>query len=335
VDASPAGEVDVIVQPQRNGATRVGLAGASLDVGRCAGPDLANLLLRLPERRLSLARLRRGDTTIDLSARLPLRSGRFSGRLVSTVRLHVGRMGRARSFEVGLPGPSSRRRRLTRVVDLHAVYRVTGMAGKFGASFHGLAAPVCSGVDACGVSGAANWAILSSGGSIVIDAGALARGSDHGLRGLLAAVRRRGAGGFISTQADLRHEAGTTTAKLERAGGAGCQDSRSALPPYLNTPSSRTGTRFDLGQPEDVPGGPNLLRTGCPGPTEAAVVGRSVIASGWLPLAAVARREIELPLRAGGRFDDGAYSGAWRSRFTLRLQRVEERLTYRFRRVSR
>src|SRR4051812_50224426 len=85
--------------------------------------------------------------------------------------------------------------RLARVVDLHAVYRVTGFAGKFAATFHALAAPACSGVDACGVSGAAQWAIASSGGTVVIDAGALARSSDHGLGGLVAAVRRRGSGG--------------------------------------------------------------------------------------------------------------------------------------------
>jgi hypothetical protein len=335
VDALPPGEVDVIAQPPRNGATRIGLAGAGLDAGRCAGPDLTNALLRIPERRLSLARLRRGATTIDLSARLPLRSGPFSGLLVSTVRLHVGRMQRATDIiDEQAPGPS-RGRRFARVVNLHAVYRVTGMAGKLAASFDGLAAPACSGVDACGLSGVANWAILSSGGTVVIDARALARGSDHGLRGLLAAVKRRGSRGFVASGADLRHEAGITTASVDRSGGESCHDSRSALPPYVSMPTTRTGTRVELGEPDVYPGSPNLLRTGCPGPTQAAVVGRHVIASGWLPLAAVARRRIDLPLGAGGRFDDGAYRGVWRSRFDLRLRRVEERLTYSFRRVSR
>jgi hypothetical protein len=65
------------------------------------------------------------------------------------------------------------------------------------------------------------------------------------------------------------------------------------------------------------------------------VIGSRIFASGWLPLVAVARRRIDLPLSAGGRFDDGAYRGVWRSRFDLRLRRVEERLTYSFRRVSR
>jgi hypothetical protein len=243
-------------------------------------------------------------------------------------------MQRANIIDDQLPGPS-RGKRLARVVDLHAVYRVTAMAGKLAASFHGLAAPVCSGVDACGVSGAASWAILSSGGTVVIEAEALARGSDHGLRGLVAAVRRRGSRGFIATRADLRHEAGTIAARVDRSGGASCQDSQSALAPDLSTPSTRTGTRFVFGESEFAPAGPSLLRTGCPGPTQAAVIGNRTFASAWLPLAAVARRRIELALSARGGFDDGVYRGAWRSGFTLRLKRVEERLRYRVRRVSR
>jgi hypothetical protein len=336
VDASPPTEVDVTVRGVRQRTARIGLAGGDLGIGRCAGPDLTNALLSIPARRVSMARLRRGGITVDMKARVPFRSGRFSGRLVSTVRLHVGRMRSSRSVLVfDESGAPRRKLPLARVVELHAVYRVAGLAGKLATSFQGLAAPACNGVDACGVSGAANWAILSSGGTITLDSAALAGPSDHGLRGLVAAVRRHGSRGYIAASVDLRHEVGTTSARTDRDGGASCHDSRSVLPPFVYTPSSRTVVRFVVGSPVVFPQGPDVLRTGCPGPTRAGVVGLQPVASGRFALAAVARRRIDVPLRAGGRFDDGAYRGAWRSRFTLRLVRVEKRLTYRLRPVAR
>jgi hypothetical protein len=251
------------------------------------------------------------------------------------VRLHVGRATRSRNIVDEPPDRPTRARGLARVVELHSVYRITSLAGKFGATFGGLEAPACSGADACGVSGAADWAILSGGGTFVVDASALARGSDHGLQGLLAAVRRTGGRRKLAAYADLRHEAGTISARVERSGGAACHDSESARPPYLFVSTSRTAARFVLGKADLYPHSKDLLRTGCPGPTEAGVLRHGAAASGRLALASLARRRITLPLRGGGRFDDGAYGGAWRSRFTMRLERIQQRLTYRFRRVAR
>jgi hypothetical protein len=335
VDATSSGAADVTLRGPRSGAARIGLAGTGLAAGHCAGPDLSDALLRLPQRPISLARLRRGATTIDLTASKPFRSGRFSGRLVSTLRLHVGRMQRSHDIASDSPGAGHRGRRLVRLADLHSVYRIASLAGKSAATFRGLDAPACSGVDACGVSGAADWSILSSGGTVVIDAEAIARRSDRGLHGLISAVRRRGSRGYVAAFAEVHHQSGTTSARIERTGGASCSDSRPVAPPYLDTPTSRTGARFVLGSPSVTPAGSDLLRTGCPGPTGASVLGRHPVASGRLPLKAVARRRITLRLRSGGPFDDGAYRGAWRSSFTLQLERVKERLTYRYTRVTR
>jgi hypothetical protein len=215
------------------------------------------------------------------------------------------------------------------------VYRVTALVGKLGASFHGLEEPLCGAVDACGLSGVESWAILSRGGTVAIDAGAFARRSDHGLRGLRAAVRRRGAGGFVDVEADLRHEVGATSAHVEREGGTGCHDSKSALPPLLYTPGSRTGALIRLGEPDLFGAQPDLLRTGCPGPTQAGVVGRRAMAAGRLPLSAVGKRQIVLRLRGGGNFDDGSYAGAWSGGFTLRLRRAKQRLVYHYVRAGR
>jgi hypothetical protein len=235
----------------------------------------------------------------------------------------------------GSPGAGHRGRRLVRLADLHSVYRIASLAGKSAATFRGLDAPACSGVDACGVSGAADWSILSSGGTVVIDAEAIARRSDRGLHGLIAAVRRRGSRGYVAAFAELHHQSGTTSARIERSGGASCSDSRAVAPPYLDTRANRAGARFVLGPPSITPPGSDLLRTGCPGPTGASVLGNHPVASGWLPLAAVARRRLALELRSGRHFDDGAYRGAWRSRYTLRLERVKERVTYHYTRVTR
>jgi hypothetical protein len=186
------------------------------------------------------------------------------------------------------------------------------------------------------VSGVESWAILSSGGTMMVEASALARPSDRGLGGLVAAVRRRGGRGDVYASGDLRHEAGTTRARVDRAGATSCQDAHSTLPPFLFTQARRTAILVALGEPEIYyPSGPDLLRTGCPGPTQASALGRQSVAGAFLPLRAFARRRIALPLRAGGSFDDGGYAGSWRGRFTMRLERVKQRLTYHYTRVPR
>jgi hypothetical protein len=329
VDVSEGREVDVFASRPRNGRVRLGLGGGGLQAGRCAGPDLAGVLSRLPERRVSVSRLGYGRTTIDLSARVPFSRGRFSGTLVSTLRLHVGRPRSTRAFDDVSSPPGSHRGRLKRVVDVHAVYRVTGFAGKLTASSHGLAAPLCTAVDSCGVSGSANWAIRSGAGAVVIDASALARRSDHGLRGALAAIRRRGSGGFVEVGTDLRQAVGTTNASVTRAGAAPCADTKSTPAPYLSSRQSRTAISLALGDPGDYVDGPDVLRTGCPGPTQSGVFARRAIATGTAPLLALAQRRIDMQLRADGQFYDGGYAGVWRSRFRLGLRRVDERVTYR------
>src|SRR4051794_3140554 len=92
VDVSPPNDLDVSAREGRDGVARLSIGGVSVAAGRCAGPDLSEVLLDLPRGRISTARLERGAATIDMSASLPFHSGRFSGRLVSSVRLHLGRM---------------------------------------------------------------------------------------------------------------------------------------------------------------------------------------------------------------------------------------------------
>jgi hypothetical protein len=336
VDSVRVSLIDVSVGRPGASRVRVGLGGGGLATGRCAGPDLSGILSRVPRGTVSAARLRRGTTTIDLSGRRRYASGRFSGTVISTLRLHVGAAQGARSLDESPSGGGGggRRGRLVRVGDLHAVYRVTGFAGQVTATFHALPEPLCTVIDACGASGSANWAILSSGGTVVVDAGAEVGRSAHGLRGVMAGVRR-GRHAFVDLQPNLRHPAGTTTVRLTRPDGATCQDATFTPAPDLGS-GQAPSLGVSLGASQDVGlGAPDFMRAGCPGPPEAGVFGRQPVARGSLPLAALARRSAELPLRGSDGFDDGGYAGAWRSRFKLELKRVEERVSYRFVRVRR
>jgi hypothetical protein len=336
VDSVPLSLIEVSVRRPRASRVRVGLAGGGLAPGRCAGPDLSGILSRLPRGTVPAARLRRGGVTIDLSGRRRYASGRFSGTVISTLRVHVGAAQGTRSL-VEPPsggGGGGRRGRLVRVGDLHAVYRVTGFAGQVATTFHALPEPLCTAIDACGASGSANWAILSSGGTVVVDAEAEVGRSARGLRGVLAGVRR-GRHAFVATQPNLRHQTGTTTVRLTRPGAATCHDTTFTPAPDLGS-SEAPALQVFLGAPQDVNlEATDFMRAGCPGPSEGGVFGRQPVAGGSLPLAALARRGVELPLRGGGGFDDGGYAGAWRSRFKLELKRVEERVSYRFVRVRR
>jgi hypothetical protein len=69
------------------------------------------------------------------------------------------------------------------------------------------------------------------------------------------------------------------------------------------------------------------VRTGCPGPTQADVLGSSSLASAAIPASALARRRLDLVLRGSGTFG-GGYSGSRRSRFTLGLQRTGLTVSY-------
>jgi hypothetical protein len=266
---------------------------------------------------------------LDLSGRAGFVSGRYSGTVVSTVKLHVQARESGGGFISG-PPPRNGRGRLVRVVHVHAGYRITGLTGKLAATFAGLSPPLCPNLDDCGVTGTASWAVLSAGGGFSIDGYAAARPTDHGLRGALAALRRAG---YFSAYGTLRHALGTTAAAVSRPDGGECHDTATVAARYLSANESRHGSvPLVLGGYESDR---ELLRTGCPGPPSADVLGSDTPASGRLRASLIARRRVELPLTGAGRFRDAAYSGAWRSRFTLGLRRTAVSVSYRLIRVAR
>src|SRR3954451_9069754 len=105
VDATE-GEFEIEVARPRAGRVRLQVVPYGLDRGRCAGPELTAALERLPGRSVSWRRLLRGGLTVPLEHRMSYSSGRFSGTVTSTVRLHVGRF---RSERHEIPDEIARR----------------------------------------------------------------------------------------------------------------------------------------------------------------------------------------------------------------------------------
>jgi hypothetical protein len=329
VDLAPARLLFVSDFAAAAGRPRLGFAGTGISVGRCAGPDLAAAMGRLPVHSVPVSRLTRAGSVLDMSGRAGFVSGRYSGTVVSTVKLHVQGSESGGGFR-SAPSGGPRRGKLIREVHVHARYRVTGLRGKLSATFGGLSAPLCANLDDCGVTGTASWAILSAGGGFAIDGYAVARESDHGLRSALAAMRRAG---FFTAYGSFRHALGTTAVAVSRPDGGPCRDTATVQARSFSATEGRSGAvplNLDGYEPDR-----EILRAGCPGPPSADVLGDRSPATGLLRASVIGRRQVELPLTGAGRFEDDAYSGSWRSRFTLGLRRMGLSVTYRHVRVPR
>jgi hypothetical protein len=335
LDASPETEMSLTAVPGRQGRVRLGLDPAALGGGRCAGPDLAGLVSRLPRRAVSISRLRSAATIVDLSGRVPFSSGRFSGTVTSTVRLHMGPALRIES--IGQPEPRDSgpapRGRVVRLAQLHAVYRVIGLRGKLAAAFGGLDSPLCERLDACGVVGSTSWAILSGGGTVRLDAQAFVRRSDRGVRGAIAAIDRGQA--LVSTYGSFRHAIGTATSDVTRPDGTACHDTAPIAAPDLAGTLEARRFPLVLGSEDIYPSPPDLLLTGCPGPTQADILRNRPLASASLPATVLARRRVAVRLTADGSFRRVAWAGTWRGGFSLELRRVGLRVRYERVRIPR
>jgi hypothetical protein len=281
---------------------------------------------------LALGRLRRAGTAIDLGGKAAFASGRFSGTVVSTLRARTVR-GSGGDFvqtiafgrRARVLARPARRARQPLVVVIEARYRITGLAGEFTTAFQGPSGPECLALDACGVSGATTWAVLARGGSLSLTAFAAAHPSD---RGLSDAIRDFERGGIVSSYGRVRHGVGATTAEVLRAGGATCRDGATAVAPVLGSVELSNEIKVSLGGADFESGTGDWVRTGCPGPTEADVVGSSDLAVGAVPASALARRRLDLILRGTGTFGTSGYSGSRTGRFTLGLRRTRVTVSY-------
>jgi hypothetical protein len=211
-------------------------------------------------------------------------------------------------------------------VRLHAVYRITHFGGKLSESFGGLTEAPCDDLDACGVRGAASWAIQSSGGALTVDGESFARRSDRGLRGALAAVTRD-----YSAFAEVRQPQffGTTTADVTRPDGVACHDTARVASPGIDANLLPGGLTLAVGRDNQNATDTDLLRAGCPGPRDYDVLNEIGFAEGTMPLSRLLRRNFQLTMRGGGPFGVAAYDGADTGRFTVRLHRRSARFSFR------
>ena len=327
VDVPAGAAIDMTSARAGRDRLRLGIDSEGISVGRCAGPELRKLLARLPRRTRSLSRITAGRARpADFSAEVPFSEGRFSGTIRSTLRIRFAKGARAPVETFG-GGPSGHSR-LVRIVDVRAVYRVTGFAGSFTTSFAPLTDPPCAELDACGVAGSSTWSVDSAQGTVVVHARARARRGDRGVSGGLAAVRRGPAS--VAGEGDLARNLGTTTADVRRSGGTPCHDTASTAAPgvaVFNDPARLL--TFELDGEEAPPPPADLLRTGCPGPLDEDVLGLDPAAVGSVPLDALGKSAITVRMTGSHRFSTKGYGGTSSLDFDLGLRRASVRATYR------
>lgn len=328
VDTLSGTAIDLNTARAGRNRLRLSLDEEGISPGRCAGPELAGLLTKLPHRTRALSRIVAGRARVaDFSGDVAFSQGRFAGTIHSTLRVGF-RKGDAGTFE-SRPPRAPGGRRLIRVADVHAVYRVASLTGGISTSFGGLTDPPCADLDACGLSGSSSWAVSSAHGSFAFEAVARARRGDRGLRGALAAVRRGPAS--VYGEADLSRNLGTTTADLRRAdGGAGCHDTASASSPGVaayNEPATRL--TFEFAGEDAFPSRTDLVRTGCPGPREDDVLGLGAPAAGSVSMKVFGRKTMKARMRGSGRYERKAYAGTQSTDLTLGLRLVSIHASYR------
>jgi hypothetical protein len=304
---------------------QVSLEELELSAGRCAGPRTVDLAHALPHGAVKTRLLRRGPRVIDLSARSRFAAGAFSGEVISTVKVVLGRAEVvANRFSPGIlripAGAGSR----TRYSVLELSYRIIRVTGALVTDFRGLPDPACGALGACGVTGTSSYALDNVSGRIdVTGVRRLRRGHRRpSLGASLRALRR----GVLPVYADGRlAQARATVSERVDAPGMSCSDSLFAEPPIIDSRSSSRDLTLlvrsgDLGALGDT------LRTRCPGPSQADVLRRGSLGHGSVPLTAVGGPVLDVPLASTRTFSKNGYAGARRGQLELTLQLTRSRV---------
>ena len=257
---------------------QVTLAGLELSAGRCGGPRTLDLAHALPAGSIKPARLRRAPATIDLSSRSRFVAGPFSGEVISTVRMTLGR---ARIVKEDLAPdvlrlPDARGGRERRYWILDVQYRIAGVSGALVTDFRGLPAPACRALGACGTSGTSSYALRGVSGRIdVLAGGRIARGGRRpSVRTALSRLRR----GVLAAYADSRlwHARASVNQTSTSPAGA-CADGLFTEPPVLDFRTKRSALVLLL-RSNDLGSLADTIRTTCPGPSQTDVLQQGSLA---------------------------------------------------------
>ena len=279
--------------------------------GRCAGPTVADLsALELPARRL-------GSHGYDLSGQTTFGAGPFTVTAISTVRAvftrgtsGIGGIGGiSTATAVGHSTPPSR---LRTVLEEHAEidYRIEGLAGALTTTFAGLPPPLCDPLGACGTTGELTESFTTSG--VLTFFGSRLVKHRAGSRAALAALRSGRLEVYDSFDGIPIEE--TVTETLAAPNGTACFD-RVTEGPLSAVPNGAGRHAVELklaggaGPQYFGPGGIDALRTRCPGPSAADVLGTSPLATATLPVSALGAHRLALTFQSGGSFTGSAYTG--------------------------
>jgi hypothetical protein len=309
VDAVPTTYFDLESTPLGGGRYALAFPTA-LSSGRCAGPSARDLASALPSATLDLAALRRGETGFAWAGG-PLAVGPWTGEITSTLAVRATRLRARPRIAVRRPArvPARLRgRTIYRTTEDYA-YRVTAVEGALGIAFHGSPAGGCAPLDACGAEGTLTLA-PGTKGTLEIS-GERESFTPH------PRVRVDGYG-------ELRSAGGRSAETLRRPGVPDCTDSQRPDDIPLGGEQHGDSVRVTLGSPSTLMA--DALRTRCPGPAQADVFGRGVLASGRLARSALGQARLRVTLRATGSFARSGYAGTRGGAVTLTLERVRARV---------
>jgi hypothetical protein len=295
-----------------------------LSSGRCAGPLAADLPPSVVSHPIDSRRLGVRPTTVDMSGRTPLRLGVFTGEVISTLTLRVGRAAR-RIEEVSGRERRPRRPRLPRTQVVELDYVADGASGALTADFSGLPGPGCAPLDACGASGSVAYSLGRLDETFYVVGHRRVRGGGGGLGFALLALRQ----GRMDARLDVESEdedgtngqgsTGTTSARVTLPDGTVCGDSVTGpVPALAGRRSPSRALKVVLGPPDE--GGADVLRTRCPGPEQADVAGTGPAASGTFDSRTLGQPRIDVPLRIGGAFAGPGYAGSRSGEIVLHLR---------------
>ncbi len=297
---------------------QVSLEALDLSAGRCAGPRTLDLAHAFPRGTIKTSELRRAGGTVDLSARTRFAAGPFSGEVISTVRVRLGRV-QIRRGGIGpgvlqLPGSRGKPGRFW-VLDLQ--YRIAGVSGALVTDFRGIADPACGALGACEASGSSSYALGGVSGRIDVLAGAPLR-SGHRPPSVRVALRRLRRGSLAAYSQNRLWQANATVRESFSSPGSNCSDSLYTEPPTVDSRSTSKGLVLLLDS-NDLSPVADTLRTRCPGPSQADVLGAASLAHGSVDFAELGSKTLQVTAVTSRTFTSGAYTGSRRGQLQLDL----------------
>jgi hypothetical protein len=302
------------------GGGGLGVPSQIMPPTNCGGPLPADVLRKLPARRVTLRDLRPGPTTIDLSGSAAFAAGGLAGTVTSSVEITIRRLvtrRRGTQRRVIRPRRSPRR---TPFRTVEAEYRVTGLTGSVPLDV--LADPrTCAPLDACGLSGSLTLRPGPAEGEAYLFAyGRLPRRVLERALGLAPGPipRKARTYGYV----ELEKGSGTVAADLVRDGEPACRD---RVPVETGALELRGRGRQVTALLSGYPGlgGADPLQTRCPGPLLGDFRRATRLAVGRIPLRAFGRRRLSLHLDTGTSATTPGFRV--RSQPDLRIELVRER----------